>query len=115
GCAAATGGGFDRSEPEKIAADFFGCLLMRSTLSSDVGHVSRDTRMTMRRGEMRQELSRVLAIEETDEAHDAVVRSFWTRARAKTPATAPGGPPAGARVIDLLAWSGARALGPTPR
>jgi len=68
--------------------------------------------MTMSRGEMRQELSRVLAIEDTDEAHDAVVRSFWTRARAKTLSTSP----AGARVIDLLGWTAAqRALRPMPR
>ena len=79
----------------------------------------------MKRGETRRELSRVLAIEETEEAHDAIVRSFWTRARAKTLSTcqvgAPlaagiSGTPGGARVIDLFAWTGARrALRPTPR
>jgi hypothetical protein len=64
-----------------------------------------------RRGETRQELSRVLAIEETEEAHDAIVRSFWTRARAKSLTTSQV-----ARVIDLAAWTGAqRALRPIPR
>jgi hypothetical protein len=65
----------------------------------------------MKRGETRQELSRVLAIEETEEAHDAIVRSFWTRARAKTLSTSQV-----ARVIDLAAWAGAQsALRPMPR
>ncbi|MGH7438102.1 MAG: hypothetical protein ACRENE_20660 [Polyangiaceae bacterium] len=68
----------------------------------------------------------MLAIEDTDEACDALLRSFWTRARAKTLSTSPAGAPrtttgatgsaGGARVIDLLSWTGAqRALRPTPR
>ena len=64
----------------------------------------------------------MLAIEETEEAHDVIVRSFWTRARAKTLATpalrttVTTGTAGGARVIDFVSWNRVqRPLRPAPR
>ena len=68
----------------------------------------------MNRGETRQELSRVLAAPDTDEAIDAIVRAFWMRAK---PVHAPTLPPRrSAPVIDLRQWTlAAAARRPTTR
>jgi hypothetical protein len=52
---------------------------------------------------MKQELSRVLAMQESDVAHDAVVRAFWTHRR---PAQAKVlRPTQCAQVVDLRQWA----------
>jgi hypothetical protein len=56
----------------------------------------------MNRGAMKQQLSQVLAEQETDGAVDAVVRAFWSRAKPLAPAAPPVA--RAARVIDLRAW-----------
>jgi hypothetical protein len=61
----------------------------------------------MNRAVTKKQLSRVLAIEETDGAMDATVRAFWTRAQsARAKALPPGSPSAAvAQVISLQQWS----------